>query len=162
MWRHIALYGVIGGLLVVALRVTEYRWLIIDRSLEIYGGIVAALFAGLGVWLGGRVTRKKTDIVVKEVPVEVPVEIPVEVRVEVPVTGPFVRDDARVSALGLTPRELEMLEMLAAGLSNREITEKAFVSENTVKTHVQRVLDKIGPRRRTQAVQMAREQRLIA
>ena len=73
----------------------------------------------------------------------------------------FVRDDAQVAALGLTPRELEMLVLMAEGLSNREIAERAFVSENTVKTHTSRVLDKLGAARRTQAIQRARELRLV-
>jgi ATP/maltotriose-dependent transcriptional regulator MalT len=74
----------------------------------------------------------------------------------------FVRDESQVSALGLTPRELEILEFMAAGLSNKEIAERAFVSENTVKTHASRVLDKLGAARRTQAIQRAKELRLIA
>jgi len=84
--------------------------------------------------------------------------------VPVPVAreGPFVRDQARVEALGLTPRELDILEAMAAGLSNREIAERLFVSENTVKTHAARVFSKLSARRRTQAVQLAKEAGLIA
>jgi DNA-binding CsgD family transcriptional regulator len=146
MWRHILLYGVLAGVLVAALRGIEYRWLVIDHSLEIYGGLVAAVFATVGIWLGLKLTRK--EIVVREVLVPAPAE--------------FARDEAQVAALGLTPRELEILEFMAAGLSNKEIAERAFVSENTVKTHASRVLDKLGAARRTQAIQRAKELRLIA
>ena len=52
MRRHVLLYGLIGGLMVAALRFVEYRWLVVEHSLELYGGIVAALFAALGIWLG--------------------------------------------------------------------------------------------------------------
>ena len=62
---------------------------------------------------------------------------------------------ARQAQLGITPRELEILEQIAAGLSNREIAEKLFVSENTVKTHSSRLFDKLNAKRRTQAVQIA-------
>jgi ATP/maltotriose-dependent transcriptional regulator MalT len=79
----------------------------------------------------------------------------------VPVTGPFLRNDAGLAQLGITPRELEILEAMAAGLSNREIAEKLFVSENTVKTHTARLFDKLSARRRTQAVQRAKEAGLI-
>jgi ATP/maltotriose-dependent transcriptional regulator MalT len=93
--------------------------------------------------------------------VEVPVEVRVPVEVPVPVAAPFARNEARLAQLGITPRELEILEALAAGFSNREIAERLFVSENTVKTHTARVFDKLGARRRTQAVQRAKEAGLI-
>ena len=64
-------------------------------------------------------------------------------------------------ALGITPRELETLGLIAQGLSNREIAEKLFVSENTVKTHSSRVFDKLGAKRRTQAVQLGKELGLL-
>ena len=119
--------------------------------MEIYGGLVAALFAALGIWLGFKLTRTRETIVVREVPV----------RVEVPAPSAFVLDEARLAALGITPRELEILQLIAAGLSTREIAERVFVSENTVKTHASRVFDKLGARRRTQAVQIGKELRLI-
>ena len=75
--------------------------------------------------------------------------------------GPFTRDERRLEELGITPRELEILEAMAAGLSNREIAEKLFVSENTVKTHAARLFDKLSARRRTQVVQLAKEAGLI-
>lgn len=145
--RRVLIYGVVAGLCTAALQLIEYRWLVLEHSFEIYGGLVAALFAGLGIWLGLRLTRKEIQVVHVEVPV--------------PVGGPFVRDEAQADAIGLTPRELEILALMAEGLSNREIAERAFVSENTVKTHASRVLDKLGAARRTQAVQRARELRLV-
>jgi NarL family two-component system response regulator LiaR len=145
--RDILIYGVCGGLLIVALKVTEYRFLVVEHSVEIYGGLIAALFAGLGIWLGLTLTRKKPEVIIREI--------------AVPATGPFVVDQARVSKLGITPRELEILGLIAAGLSNREIAGRLFVSENTVKTHSSRVFDKLGAKRRTQAVQLGKELGLI-
>lgn len=147
MRKHVLLYGLLAGLLIALLRMIEYRWLVLEHSLEIYGGLVAALFAALGIWLGIRLTRKPATVVVREVPVPAP--------------ATFVRDQARIDALGLTPRELEILELIAEGLSNREIAGRLSVSENTVKTHSSRVFDKLGARRRTQAVQLGKTQRLI-
>jgi ATP/maltotriose-dependent transcriptional regulator MalT len=72
-----------------------------------------------------------------------------------------VRDQSKIESLGITPRELQILELIAAGLSNKEIATRLFVSENTVKTHSSRVFDKLGARRRTQAVQLGKELRLI-
>ena len=156
MKKTILLYGLLGGVLIAVLRLVEYRYLVLEHSLEIYGGIVALLFSVVGIWLGRKLTRTREKLVVKEVPV------PVEVRVPVPAGGPFVRDEGRVRELGLTPRELEILEALAAGLSNREIADRLFVSENTVKTHAARVFAKLSAKRRTQAVQLAKEAGIIA
>ena len=147
MKRHILLYGLIGGILIALLKWTEYRFLVIEHSVEIYGGLIAATFAVLGIWLGLKLTRTQERVVIKEVPIS---------------TGePFVPDDTKRESLGITPRELETLELIAQGLSNREIAEKLFVSENTVKTHSSRVFDKLGAKRRTQAVQLGKELRLI-
>ena len=143
--REILVYGLCCGVLIVVLRVAEYRLLIVQHSVEIYGALIAAVFAGLGIWLGLSLTRRKPAVIVKEVPV----------------SGPFVLDDARLRHLGITPRELEILGLIASGLSNREIADRLFVSENTVKTHSSRLLDKLGAKRRTQAVQIGRSLRLI-
>ena len=155
MKKHILIYGVCGGVLILLLRLIEYRFLVIERSVEIYGGLIALLFSSVGIWLGLKLTRKKETVVVKEVPVEVTVEV------QVPTKEPFVLDQNRLQKLGITTRELEILQLIADGLSNREIAEKLFVSENTVKTHSSRVFDKLNAKRRTQAVQMAKELRLI-
>ena len=158
MRRTVVLYGLLGGVLIATLKLVEYRFLIIEHSLEIYGGIIALIFAALGIWLGLKLTRPRETVVVREVPVEV--RVPVEVPV--PFDGPFRRNEARLAQLGITPRELEILEAIAAGLSNREIAERLFVSENTVKTHTARLFDKLSARRRTQAVQRAKQEGLIA
>jgi len=146
-WVEILIYGLCGGLLLVALRLVEYRFLVLEHSVEIYGGLIAGLFAGLGIWLGWTLTRKKPQVVVREVPV--------------PVVGPFVLDARRVEELGITPRELEILGLIAEGLSNREIGARLFVSENTVKTHASRLFEKLGAKRRTEAVQLGKTLRLI-
>ncbi|WP_310572388.1 response regulator transcription factor [Gemmatimonas sp.] len=156
MKKTVLLYGLVGGVLIAGLRFVEYRFLVLEHSLEIYGGIVAALFAALGLWLGRKLTRPRETVVVREVPVEVRVEVPVEVPV-----GPFERNAERLSALGITPRELDILEAMAAGHSNREIAERLYVSENTVKTHAARLFGKLSAKRRTQAVQRAKEAGLI-
>jgi DNA-binding CsgD family transcriptional regulator len=155
--KTILLYGLLGGVLIAVLKLVELRFLVIEHSVEIYGGIVALIFSALGIWLGLKLTRPRETVIVREVPVEVPVPVPVIV----PTGGPFRRNDARLAELGITPRELEILEAMAAGLSNREIAERLFVSENTVKTHAARVFDKLSARRRTQAVQLAKEAGLI-
>jgi DNA-binding NarL/FixJ family response regulator len=145
--RDILLYGVCGGLLIAVLKYTEYRFLVVEHSVEIYVALVAALFAGLGIWLGLTLTRKKPATIIKEIPA--------------PGAEPFAVDEQRLTQLGITARELEILGLIASGLSNREIAERLFVSENTVKTHSSRLFDKLGAKRRTQAVQLGKTARLI-
>jgi DNA-binding CsgD family transcriptional regulator len=147
MKKTVLIYGILGGLLIAVLKMIEYRFLVLEHSLEIYGGIVALIFSGLGIWLGLKLTRTRETVVVREV--------------SVPVTGPFEVNEIRREQLGITSRELEIMEAMAAGFSNREIAERLFVSENTVKTHAARLFDKLSARRRTQAVQRAKEAGLI-
>lgn len=151
MKRHVLIYGLLGGLLIALLKWTEYRFLVVEHSIEIYGGLTAAIFAVLGIWLGLKLTKTKEKIVLKEVPVAAPSAA----------GQPFSPDEKKQEDLGITRRELEILELIAQGLSNREIAEKLFVSENTVKTHSSRVFDKLGAKRRTQAVQLGKEFGLI-
>src|SRR3954462_8399771 len=149
--RRILVFGVAGGALIAVLQLIEYRYLIVQHSFEIYGALVAIFFAGVGIWLGTTITR--TRDVIREI----------EVHVEVPVPAPshFGRDEKKRAARGITDREMEILELIAAGLSTREMAQRIPVSENTVKTHASRVFAKLGARRRTQAVQLGKEQGLI-
>lgn len=139
MKKTVLLYGIVGGLVIAALRGIEYRFLVLEHSLEIYGGLVAALFAALGIWLGLKLTRPKVVIQQPE----------------------FVLNETRLGELGITPRELEVLGLIASGMTNKEIAAKLFVSENTVKTHAASVFDKLQAKRRTQAVQLAKQAGLI-
>lgn len=147
MKRHVLIYGLIGGVLIALLKWTEYRFVVIEHSIEIYGALTAATFAILGIWLGLKLTGSREKVILKEVPI-------------VP-TQPFAPNQAKREHLGITPREMEILELIAQGMSNREIAEKLFVSENTVKTHSSRVFEKLGARRRTQAVQLGKEHGLL-
>jgi two-component system, NarL family, response regulator LiaR len=154
MRRHVVIFGFVGGLLVAALQYTEYRFVVIEHSVELYGALIAILFATFGIWLGRRITRGRETIretiLVKEV--RVPVAAPRE---------PFVPDTAQQQALGVTARELQILTLVARGLSNREIATHLSVSENTIKTHCARAFDKLGAARRTQAVQRGKELGLL-
>lgn len=157
MKKHLLIYGLIyglcGGLLIVALKLVEYRFLVLEHSVEIYGGLIALVFASLGIWLGLKITGKKEIIVERERIVER--EVPVFAAPQ------FAKNEERLRELTITKRELEILELIANGMSNREIADKLFVSENTVKTHSSRLFDKLSAKRRTQAVQIGKELGLI-
>ena len=152
MKRHVLIFGLAGGVLVTLLKWSEYQFLVIRHSFEIYGGLIAALFAALGIWLGVRLTGPRRKVPALESAVaEIAGPAP-----SVPAPA-FVPDHRRRDQLGITPRELEILALVAEGMSNREIADKLHVSENTVKTHCSRAFDKLGARRRTQAVQLGKE-----
>ena len=147
MRKSVLLYGLLGGALIALLNAIEYRYLVMEHSVEIYGALVALLFASFGIWLGLRITQPQERVIVREV--------------AVPAPGAFTRNAEQLAATGMTKRELEILELIALGLSNREIAGRVFVSENTVKTHSSRVFEKLGAKRRTQAVQRGKELGLI-
>ena len=150
-WRTVLVFGVVGGAFIAVLQLVEYHYLIVEHSEEIYAVIIAATFAAVGIWLGSTIVRTR----------EVVREIAVHVEVPAANAAGFVRDERARERLAITERELEVLSLIAQGLSTREMAERLHVSENTVKTHAGRVFAKLGARRRTQAVQMGKEQRLI-
>jgi DNA-binding CsgD family transcriptional regulator len=145
--KPLLLYGAAGGALIALLKWIEYKHFIRAYPSELYGGLLAVIFTAVGIYLGLKLTRPKEVVVVKEVPV--------------PQGGPFALNADKLKELGITPREHEILGLIAAGLSNREISERLFVSENTVKTHSSRLFDKMSVNRRTQAVLRGKELGLI-
>lgn len=146
-------YGLSGGLLIALLKVAEYRFLVIEHSVQIYGALIALMFAVLGIWLGLKFSRTKEVIIERQ--------LIVEKKVPIASAPEFSLNEEQLKALAITRRELEILQLIAGGLSNREIAEKLFVSENTVKTHSSRLFDKLSAKRRTQAVQIGKELGLI-
>ncbi|HEU4521095.1 MAG TPA: LuxR C-terminal-related transcriptional regulator [Thermoanaerobaculia bacterium] len=145
--KRVIFYGSLGGLLIALLKFLEYKHFVRAYPTEIYGGALAVIFSAVGIYLGLRWAKRREVVVVREV--------------RVPSGEPFVLDQGKLEELGITQREHEVLELIAAGLSNREIGERLFVSENTVKTHSSRLFDKMGVRRRVQAIQKAKELGLI-
>jgi DNA-binding CsgD family transcriptional regulator len=165
MKRHVLIFGVVGGLLIATLQYTEYRFVVIEHSVELYSALVAVLFAAFGIWLGLRITRRREIIretlVVREVLVPAGSHEPPVPNAKPGQPGDTGRQQAQQQALGITARELEILTLVARGLSNREIATQLFVSENTVKTHCARAFDKLGAARRTQAVRRGKELGLL-
>jgi two-component system, NarL family, response regulator LiaR len=147
--KHVILYGLAGGVLIALLKVLEYEHFVRAYPSEIYGGLVATIFSALGIYLGLRWARSKDK------------EVVVIQEVRVPENGSFVLAVDKLAELGITQREHEILGLIAEGLSNREIGERLFVSENTVKTHSSRLFGKLGVNRRVQAVLKGRELGLI-
>jgi DNA-binding CsgD family transcriptional regulator len=145
--KRALLYGAAGGILIALLKFIEYKHFIRAYPTEVYGGVVALIFTALGIYFGIRYARRKEIVLVKEV--------------LVPSSGPFVLNEEKLRELGITQREHEILGLIAEGLSNREIGERLFISENTVKTHSARLFEKMGVARRVQAARKGKELGLI-
>ncbi|HMQ63270.1 MAG TPA: LuxR C-terminal-related transcriptional regulator [Flavilitoribacter sp.] len=145
MKKTILIYGLALALLTFLLKGIEYRYYLRELSVEFYVGAVAVLFSGLGIWMGLKLTqsfrRKETPGVVSS-------------RVD--------PDPLSVEKLGISPRELEVLQLMAEGCSNQEIADRLFISLNTVKTHTSNLFSKLDVRRRTQAIQRGKELALLS
>ena len=137
MWRTVLLYGASLAAAAAALQWLQYRLWVQSHSIELYVAIVAAAFLALGIWVGLRLVHRPAA------------------------ETTFAVNEAALAALGISPREFEVLRQLAAGRSNKEIANALSVSPNTVKTHVARLYQKLEAARRTEAILKARELGLI-
>jgi NarL family two-component system response regulator LiaR len=136
MIRTVVVYALALAAGAFALQWVQYNYFVRTFSVEIYVVLIAAGFAALGVWAGLRLARR-------------------------PAPATFEKNEAAIASLGITQREHAVLELLAAGKSNKEIAQKLGVSPNTIKTQVASLYQKLEVQRRTQAVQKARELALI-
>ncbi len=146
--KTILLYGFLLAVLTALLKFIEYRLLVRDLSLEFYVGIVALFFTALGVWMGLKLTHKKTAAATTVT--------------EAKDASPPIDYDHLLQRSGLSKREHEVLLLMAQGCSNQEIADLLFLSLNTVKTHTSNLFVKLDVKRRTQAVQKAKEIGLVA
>ncbi len=144
MRRTVILYGLSLAVLIFLLKFLEYRFFVRDLSLEFYLGVVAIVFTAFGIWAGLRLTSKKTVVITQTV-----------------IQSDFQFDPSRLEKTGISKREYEVLELMAKGLSNQEIADGLFVSLNTIKTHSSNLFVKLDAKRRTQAIQKAKDLLLI-
>ena len=122
----------------------ELRLIIFDHAFEIYVGAIAIVFTGLGIWLALKLSKPKVETII--------VEKEIYVR-----SDSFFLNEQALNDLNLSKRELEVLQLMAEGLSNHEISERLYVSLSTVKTHSRNLFDKLGVARRTQAIDKAKK-----
>ncbi|WP_373489101.1 response regulator transcription factor [Blastomonas sp.] len=137
MLRVLGPYALILAAAAFLLEWLEYRHAMRTFGTDAYIALIALLFAGLGLWAGARLFEQRQT------------------------TGPFRRNDRAVMALGLSSRELEVLDLIAQGQANKEIARTLGISPNTVKTHVAHVFEKLDAPRRTHAIARARELRIL-
>lgn len=136
MIRTILIYGVLLAAGAFGLRWLEYQYIARMHATETWLALVALAFMGLGIWVGARLFHR-------------------------PPRGPFTPNTRVRETLGVSDREFEVLTLLAAGRSNKEIAHQLDVSPNTVKTHVAKLFAKLEAKRRTEAISRARELGMI-
>lgn len=150
MLKKIIIYGIILAVATIALQMLQYKMVIINHSLELYGAALALIFTIVGIVAGRKLTRPKQVIVEKTV------TIPFAGKAE-----DFMLNEHLLKNLNISKREYEILELMSQGYSNQQIADKAYISISTVKTHTSNLFMKLDVSRRTQAVMKARELNLI-
>jgi DNA-binding CsgD family transcriptional regulator len=143
------LYGALLGVLLFLLNWLELRFVIFDHSVEIYIGAIAVIFTSLGIWLAIKLIKPKVETII------------VEKYLYRDPNVPFTVNEEALTGLGMSKRELEVLQLMAKGLSNQEIAKQLFVSLNTIKTHSSKIFEKMEVQRRTQAIEKAKRLGLI-
>jgi two-component system, NarL family, response regulator LiaR len=147
--KHVIIYGISLAILLVLLNWLKLRLVVIDHAFEVYVGAIALIFTGLGIWVALKLARPKEKIVV------------VEKEVIIDRSAGFVLNEAELNRLNLSKRELEVLQLMAQGMSNKQIADQLFVSLSTVKTHSNNLFEKMGVERRTQAINRAKQLGII-
>ena len=141
MTKSIIIYGLVTALILLLLKWVDYRLFVGIISFEVYMGIIAMVFTALGIWMGLKLTSPK--VIIEKA------------------GKTFVLDEEKLKSSSISGREYDVLGLMARGLSNQEIADRLFISLNTVKTHVSSLFVKLDVKRRTQAIQRAKDMGLL-
>ena len=157
MKKTLLIYGLFLGVVSMMLKATEYWFWVKLNAFEIYGGLIALIFLGVGVWLGIRLNEKNKEKL-SSTPEN---SVNTEGRGFQGGGGLIIADEKMIDNLGISKREYEVLKLLGTGMSNQEIADALFVSQNTVKTHTSRLFEKLAVKNRTQAILKSKELGII-
>lgn len=146
--KELISYAIAMAILLLLLRLLEYKFLVLEYKIEIYAGIIAIIFLLIGIWVANKVTKPKVETVVVEKEVKI-------------FQDNFSVNTEAIQTLKISSRELEVLQLMAKGLSNQEIADALFVSLHTIKTHNANLFEKLDVKRRTQAVEVAKKLQII-
>ena len=147
--KAVLVYGISLALLLFLLKWLELRFIIFNHSMEVYIAAIALIFTALGIWLAHKLIKPQIKTIV------------VEKEIYINHNGYFNLNEPELNKLGLSKRELEVLQLMAEGFSNVEIAERLYISLNTVKTHGSKLFEKMDVKRRTQAVEKGKKLSLI-
>lgn len=146
--KELISYAIAMAILLLLLRLLEYKFLVLEYKIEIYAGIIAIIFLLIGIWVANKVTNPKVETIVVEKEVKI-------------FQDNFSINTEAIQTLKISSRELEVLQLMAKGLSNQEIADALFVSLHTIKTHNANLFEKLDVKRRTQAVEVAKKLQII-
>lgn len=147
--RELFGYAIMMAVLMLLLRWFEFRFLIVEHQIQIYIGLIAVFFLLFGIWVANKITTPKEKTII------------VEKEIRIHSNDNFVFNENELLSRKISKRELEVLTLMAEGLSNSEIAERLFVSLNTVKTHSAKLFEKLDVKRRTQAIETAKKLQLL-
>jgi DNA-binding CsgD family transcriptional regulator len=153
LYQQLILYAIGLALMLLAMRWLEFKFIILNNEFEIYAGAIAIIFTGLGIWIALKLSKPKSD--------SYRVETKIIEKEIFKTNDQFVFNSVAFDELGISKREIEVLQLMANGLSNQEIADQLFVSLNTIKTHISRLFEKMEVKRRTQAIELAKKLSLI-
>lgn len=136
MKKTIFVFSAVIVALLVLFQLSKYSYISGNTSIEVVIAIIAIVFFAIGIYINKQSLQKKES-------------------------PEHSIDDQKITEMGISKREYEVLVQISKGLSNKEIAEALFVSESTIKTHVSNLLVKLDAKRRTQAIQKAKELRII-
>ena len=141
MKKLVVKFGLIIFLLIVLFQLSQYSYRYHLPEEEWVVILMGLVFIGVGVVLSKLLQSKKGE--------------------GYPEISKEKINTLKISEYGISERELDVLQLMAEGLSNKEIGERLFVSESTVKTHASRLFVKLDVKRRTQAVAKAKGLNII-
>lgn len=147
--KELVSYALAMALLMILLRWLEFRFMILEHQYEIYVGLIAVFFLLFGIWAANKLTKPKEKTII------------IEKEIRVTSNDGFIFNERELFERKISKRELEVLTLMAQGLSNSEIAENLFVSLNTVKTHSAKLFEKLEAKRRTQAIEIAKKLQLL-
>ncbi len=147
--KELVSYALAMAGLMLLLRWLEFRFLILQHQYEIYVGLIAVFFLLFGIWVANKITKPKEKTII------------IEKEIRVTSNDAFIFNETELLERKISKRELEVLTLMAEGLSNNEIAEKLFVSVNTIKTHSAKLFEKLEVKRRTQAIETAKKLQLL-
>lgn len=147
------LYGSLLAVLVFVLKWLQWKFLIVDNSMEIYIGLIAVFFTILGIWVATQLVKPKIETITETVIIEK--------EIYVPDPAAFSINQKELEKLNLSGREYEILQLLAKGYSNADMAGNLFLSLSTIKTHVSNLYFKMDVKSRTQAIEKAKRLKII-
>ncbi len=148
-YKELFSYAIAMALLMLLLRWLEFRFIILEHQDEVYIGLIAVFFLLFGIWVANKILSPKEKTIV------------IEKEIRIPAGKDFILNESEILERKISKRELEVLSLMAAGLSNQEIAERLFVSLNTIKTHSAKLFEKLEVKRRTQAIETAKRLQLL-